>query len=85
MKTTRITSRQFNQDVSGAKRAAEGGPVIITDRGEPKYVLMRHDQYRRLQGKGKTLVDLLGQPKGRDIEFEPPRLADGLFHPATLE
>ena len=34
-----ITSRDFNQDVAGAKRAANQGPVFITDRGRPTHVL----------------------------------------------
>ena len=40
---TTISSRDFNQDVSKAKRAAEAGPVVITDRGRPAFVLLRHD------------------------------------------
>jgi len=28
-----MSSREFNQDTSGAKKAAENGPVHITDRG----------------------------------------------------
>ena len=28
-----VSSRALNQDVSSAKKAARGGPVIITDRG----------------------------------------------------
>ena len=32
--TTQMSSRQFNQDTSGAKKAAENGPVYITDRGD---------------------------------------------------
>ena len=34
------SGRQFNQDASGAKRAAADGPVFITDRGRPSHVLM---------------------------------------------
>jgi hypothetical protein len=30
---TTISSREFNQDVSAAKRVATNEPVIITDRG----------------------------------------------------
>ena len=33
---TTITSRELNQDVSGAKRRANEGPIIITDRGCPR-------------------------------------------------
>jgi hypothetical protein len=73
-----LTSREFNQDVARAKRAAEKGPVIITDRGRPAYVLMRHETYRRLTGNSPTMSDLLAHPESEDIEFEPPRLGDEL-------
>ena len=35
MSITTISSRDFNQDTSGAKKAAQAGPVYITDRGRP--------------------------------------------------
>jgi predicted nucleic acid-binding protein len=54
-----ILSREFNQDVSRAKRAAQDGPVIITDRDKPAYVLMRHETYRHLVGDGPTICELL--------------------------
>jgi prevent-host-death family protein len=84
MAVTRISSREFNQDVSRAKRAADDGPVIITDRGKPAYVLMRHDAYRRLAGGAPGIRELLGQPGAEDIELDPPRLGGGLFRPPTL-
>jgi prevent-host-death family protein len=69
-----ISSREFNQNVSGAKRAADEGPVVITDRGEPAYVLLRHEDYRKLTGGKKSIVDMLALPGGDDIELElPPR------------
>jgi prevent-host-death family protein len=71
-----LTSREFNQDVSRAKRAANGGPVIITDRGRPAYVLMRHETYRRLAGQGPGIRALLSHPESEDVAFEPPRLGD---------
>ena len=77
MATTTLTSREFNQDVSRAKRAAEKGPVIITDRGEPAYVLLRHDAYRKLTKRAPNLRDVLMQRGGDDIDFEPPRMRDG--------
>jgi prevent-host-death family protein len=84
MTITRLSSRDFNQDVSRAKRAADEGPVIITDRGEPAYVLLRHDAYRRLLSGGPTIRRLLDLPGVEDIEFEPPRLGSGIFRPADL-
>ena len=32
MSITKLSSREFNQDTSRAKRAAKKGPVFITDR-----------------------------------------------------
>jgi prevent-host-death family protein len=83
MTVTKLSSREFNQDVSRAKRAADNGPVIITNRGEPAYVLLRHDAYRRLAGGGPTIRELLDQPGTEDIDFDPPRLG-GAFRPADL-
>lgn len=71
-----LTSREFNQDVARAKRAAKEGPVIITDRGRPAYVLMRHETYRRLSRRGPGIRTLLSHPQSEDIVFEPPRLGD---------
>jgi prevent-host-death family protein len=84
MVTTTLSSRDFNQDVSRAKRAADKGPVIITDRGEPAYVLLRHDAYRRLVGGGPTIRELLELPGVEDIEVDFPRLGGGIFRPADL-
>jgi len=58
-----MTSRAFNQDTSGAKKAAESGPVVITDRGKPAHVLLTFKDYERLLGPGR-IVDLLGEPSG---------------------
>jgi prevent-host-death family protein len=84
MTVTTISSREFNQDVSRAKRAADEGPVIITDRGQPAYVLLRHEAYKRLAGGGPNILELLGMPGGEDIEFDPPRLGGGIFRVPDL-
>lgn len=84
MTVTTLSSREFNQDVSRAKRAAEEGPVIITDRGKPAYVLLRHDEYQRLAGGGPTIRELLDQPGTEEIDFDPPRFGSGLFRPADM-
>lgn len=74
MGNTTLTSREFNQDTSGAKRAAENGPVIITDRGKPAHVLMSIVDYRRLTGRSEKISDLLALPGSEDIELDiPPR------------
>ena len=67
MKT--ITSREFNQDVSKAKRFAAEEPVFVTDRGKPTHVLIGIDAYRQMVGKPDTLADLLAGP---EIAFGDP-------------
>lgn len=85
MPITRLSSRELNQDTSRAKRAAEKGPVIITDRGRPAHVLLTYEDYQRLTGGEKSLVDLLGLPPGvEDAELEIPTLADPA-RPATFD
>jgi hypothetical protein len=84
MPQTIMSSRAFNQDLAGAKRAAKHGPVVVTDRGEPAYVLMQYDAYRRLAGvKGQSLADMLHQDEGSGFDFEPPKARLGL-RPADL-
>jgi hypothetical protein len=80
-----VTSREFNQDVGRAKRAADQGPVIITDRGRPAYVLMRHETYRRLLARGSGIRALLEHPESQDVTFEPPRLGQEVLRPAEME
>ena len=75
MARTTFTSRQFNQDTQGAKRAARTGPVFITDRGRPSHVLLTIEDYLRItKGNGK-IADALAMPGGKDVEFDPPRVS----------
>ena len=80
-----ISSREFNQDTSKAKKqATEHGVVFITDRGRPAHVLMSVERYQELVGAGdKNILELLAMPEATGIEFEPPRI-DGLWRPADL-
>jgi hypothetical protein len=62
----------------GAKRAAEQGPVYVTDRGRVSFVLLRFEDYERLSHGRATIADLLAGPPGvEDVAFEAPR------HPAA--
>lgn len=81
---TQISSREFNQDTSGAKKAAERGPVYITDRGRPAHVLLTFDAYEELVGRHRVL-DLLGEPAGiEDIELTSPT-SDEPAQPASFD
>jgi prevent-host-death family protein len=82
---TTISSREFNQDAGGAKRAAEKGPVIITDRGRPSHVLLSFEDYRKLAGGGLSLLDIVAQDEDDDINFDPPRMGDEIFKSVDLD
>lgn len=69
---TTMTSREFNRDVSAAKRAAEQGPVIITDHGRRSHVLLTAAEFDRLMGKGELVGDRLWARETEDIELELP-------------
>jgi prevent-host-death family protein len=84
MSITTLSSREFNQDTSRAKKAARNGPVFVTDRGRPSHVLLTIEEYRRLTGTGQSLVSLLAMPDAEAIDFDPPKLSDHLFRPADL-
>jgi len=73
---TTMTSREFNQRVSEARKAASNGPVFITDRGRPAHVLLSIEDYRRLTGAGEKIADLLALPGSEDVELEIPPLRD---------
>ena len=70
-----VSSRDFNQDVSHAKRAARIEPIFITDRGRPTHVLMSIENFRHLTGQTETIVDLLAMPEPREIDLDGGRPA----------
>jgi len=69
---TTISSREFNQDASRAKRAANTGPVFITDRGQPQHVLLSIEDYQRLVG-GRRIVEVLAMSESEAIDFDPSK------------
>lgn len=85
MSITTISSREFNQDTGRAKHAAEKGPVIITDRGQPSHVLLSFEAYQRLVRKGPSLLEALAMPGGENIEFDPPKLTGPLTKPIDFD
>ncbi len=80
---TQISNREFDQDTSGARRATAHGPVYITDRGGPAYVLLTYEAYQQLLGAGHVL-DHLAEPAGvEDVELPIP-VSDDTPHPAPF-
>jgi prevent-host-death family protein len=82
---TTISSREFNQDAGGAKRAAEKGPVIITHRGRPSHVLLSFADYRKLAGRGRSLLEIVAQDDDDDIDFDPPLMGKQIFKPVNFD
>jgi len=72
MPEAEMTSREANQDFSRAKRAAKNGPVIVTERGRPALVLMSYEEYRRLKGGERSILDALAMPGADDVELDIP-------------
>ena len=68
---------------AAGKKAAAGGPVVITDRGRPSHVLLSVEEYQRLTAGQPGIIDLLAMPGLEDIDFTPPR-AGGFTRPVDL-
>ena len=69
-----FSSRKFARAVSATKRAAMDGPVFITDRGRPAFVLLKIEDYYRINDQSKlSLLDVMdGIPcGGEDVNFDP--------------
>lgn len=83
---TTLSSRQFNQDTSQAKKAAKAGPVFITNRGQPAHVLLTFQNYQKITHTHPKIADLLAIKGGldaADIPFETNPARD-LAQPADL-
>ena len=67
-----VTGKQFNQQPSKVKRAAETEPVVITEHDRPSFVLMTYAEYQRLSAAPADLAAWLrmDDPNQPDIDFE---------------
>jgi prevent-host-death family protein len=84
MTITTVSSREFNQDTSRAKKATQRGPVFITDRGRPAHVLLSIEEYQKLAGRSKTLAQALHMPGAANVEFNPLKV-DWMPKPAEFD
>jgi PHD/YefM family antitoxin component YafN of YafNO toxin-antitoxin module len=82
MTITTLSSREFNQDSTRAKKAAKQGPVFITDRGKSSHVLLSIEQYQQLTCDHRKIADALAMPGVADIAFDPPRM---VIHPQPVD
>lgn len=82
---TSMSSREFNQGTGEAKKAALNGPVCITDRGRPAFVLLSYGHYRQLLGCQPSLAEMLcSTPGAGDVDFEVPEF-DEVARPAVFD
>ena len=80
---TTMSSREFNQNSSAAKRAALEGPVFITERGQISHVLLNYEAYTALH-QTRNIVSLLSCPESADFDFEPEKLSHSLIRPVDF-
>ena len=71
-----VSSREFQQNANQAQKATVDGPVFITNRGRPVQVLLSYEDYQKLTGDHRNIVEALSMPGLDDIDFEAPRSRD---------
>ena len=76
MSMTTFSSREFNHDVSKAKRASSTGPVFITERGRLAHVLLTFEEYKKITDSHTHIADLLAMPGSEETELSIPRFHD---------
>jgi len=76
MSISSMSGREFNQAVSEAKKAANFGPVFITDRGRPAHVLISMAHYQQLTGGQPKIGELLSMPGVAELVLDMPKLSD---------
>lgn len=76
MPITTISARDFARDLARAKRTANTGPVFITDRGSPRYVLQTVEHYyQSTTGKIEpTLLEAMHAIPSEPIDFAPLKM-----------
>jgi len=71
MQISTFSSREFNQNVGAAKKAASADHLVyVLDRGKPAHVLMSIERFRALSGQTQNIVEMLAMPEAADIDFE---------------
>lgn len=77
MQISTFSSREFNQHVGEAKKAAHADDIVyILDRGQPSHVLMSFEKFRELSGQKMNIVELLSMPEVADIDLDIQKIKD---------
>lgn len=81
-----MPSYNFARDLTNVKKAANTGPLVVTDSGRSTYALIKIEDYYRLTGiKPKTLLSIMDAIVGGNFEFEPPKIAGNDLKPVDLQ
>jgi len=77
MQISTFSSREFNQHVAAAKKAASADNLVyILDRGKPAHVLMSIAKFREMSGQTQNILDMLAMPEAAEIDVEIERMQD---------
>lgn len=57
-------------------QVSAGGWMDILHRAWKTHVLLSIEEYQRITGKRRSIVDALSMPGLADLEFDPPRSRD---------
>ena len=82
---TVVTSRELKQQIGYAKESAKSGPVFITHWGRPAHVPLSIEDYRRLAGQRRSLVEALSMPGLADVDFDLPRIRVETLFPIWID
>lgn len=85
MPVTTVSASDFARHLVRAKQAAEKGPVIVTDRGRPRYALLKIEGYCRLAAtEPLSLLAVMDAIPAGEFDFEPPKLSSDDLKPADF-
>jgi PHD/YefM family antitoxin component YafN of YafNO toxin-antitoxin module len=74
MSSTTLSTQEFSRNADAAARAAQEGPVFITDRGRTVHVLLNFSDYQRLVKEHRNMAELLSIPEiAAEVDFDPAR------------
>ena len=77
MTNTTLSRREFAHAGGAATRAADNGPVFITEQGRVVQVLLNIADYQRLLREHRNMAELLAVPAlASAIDFEPARSSE---------
>lgn len=86
MAITTLSSREFDKHVGRARKAAKSGPVFITDRGKPAYVLLTINDYEQLNAeRSSTAADRSLADKSTESGRSKMSIVDLLGMPPDIE